>query len=180
MNIIIRKAILEDINDIQSLSQKLIEYENNICKNEYMVDLDWSHSDDAYQIFKMLIEKHYVYIAEHNKKIIGYMAGRIIPKSGCDTFDIMKLDNLYVEKLYRSCGIGTAFLNIFKKICLNNKINFIKLDTLSDNEKTIKFYKKNGLYNYNTIMMCNLNNESSIKDINNTTNKDIKIKQLIK
>lgn len=180
MNIVIRNATLKDINDIQALSQKLIEYEYNLCKNKYMVNLNWSYSDDGYKTFKMLIEKHYVYVAEHNNKIIGYMAGRIISKSSCDTFDVMKLDNLYIEELYRNYGIGTSFLNIFKEICLNNKIDFIKLDTLSDNEKTIKFYKKNGLYNYNTIMMCNLNNDNSVKNINNTTNKNIKIKQLIK
>ena len=175
MTIVIRKAILKDINDIQTLSQKLIEYENSICKNQYMVNLNWSYSDDGYQTFKMLIEQHYVYVAEYNHKIIGYMAGRIINKTDCDTFNIMKLDNLYVEEIYRNYGIGTTFLNVFKEICLDNKISFIKLDTISDNDKAIKFYQKNGLYDYNTIMMCNLNNDNSTKDIN--ANKNIKIKK---
>ena len=174
MNIIIRKAILEDIKDIQYLSQQLIEYEENICKNRYMVNLNWSYSDDAYNTFKMLIENHYVYVAEHENKIIGYMAGRIIKKSSCDTFDVMKLDNLYVLDSYRNYGIGTAFLNIFKTICFNNKITFIKLDTISDNDKAIEFYKKNGLYNYNTIMMCKVN-EDDVENNDKYQKNQIKI-----
>lgn len=159
MNIKIRKANLNDLKDIQGLSQKLIEYENSICKNYYTISLDWSFSNDGKKFFEEAIENYYVYVAEVNDKIVGYMTGYICNHDSSKNYKAMELSNLFVLEEYRNFGIGTQFINIFKKLCKENNINYFKVFVLSDNGDSIKFYKKHGLYVYNALMMCDLNIE---------------------
>ncbi len=155
-NYIIRKAEQKDIQEIQRLSQLLVEYCSKICKSKYMGNLNWSFSKDGKDNFEEYIEKHVIYVAEIENKIVGYMCGKIIQPDCWRTYNSMELVNLFVMEEYRNMGIGTEFVNLFKKKCKENNINTIKIYTLCDNEKAMDFYKKNGAYCYDTLMFCNL------------------------
>jgi ribosomal protein S18 acetylase RimI-like enzyme len=57
--------------------------------------------------------------------------------------NIINIDELYIEKKYRSKGIGTDFIKYLVSSNLNTSVA-IQLEVLSTNNKARKFYEKIG------------------------------------
>ena len=77
-NIIIRNAVISDLETIQKLNNSLFELE----KEKYDSTLigNWPLTDEGKKYFFDLIKNHYVIVAEQEKSIVGYLAGTIIEK----------------------------------------------------------------------------------------------------
>lgn len=148
----IRKATINDLRNIQLLSQALIEYEYKNLNN-YIINLDWSISAEGEENFKNLIQNNFVYIAECEGKIVGYVCGKIYKKLAWHTVQLAELINLYVLDEYRRKGIGTKLINEFKKYCSENNIKNIEVSTLSNNFDSMNFYKLNGFDNYTSLLI---------------------------
>ena len=141
-NFIIRKAQIADLSVVQKLSQDLIQYENGIVKEDYLVSLDWALNQDGYNNYKSNIENDYLYVACKKNDIIGYMTCWINKKKPWDKYDTLEIGNLYVKEEYRNLGIGTRFIEIAKKICKDKNIKYLELKVLSENKSAREFYKK--------------------------------------
>lgn len=142
MNKLIRKAILEDLKDIQSLNNDLFKLE----KANYDTTLipNWPLSDKGKEYFTDLIENHYVIVATEKEEIIGYLAGSINEKGSYTEIQYGEIDNMIVKDEYRGSGIGKELINNFKEYCKSNGINNIKVMASYKNRNAVEFYHKNG------------------------------------
>ena len=146
-NAIIRNATIEDLLDIQRLSQKLVEYEFYNCGNNVM-NLDWSFSENGKDFFEREILYNVVIVAEINHKCVGYISGSINENEPWYNVQIAYIHNFFVEEEYRNIGIGKALNNEFKNRCLSANIHHIRVSTLSANNCALKFYSKRGFQLY--------------------------------
>ena len=149
-NIIIRKANMEDLKDIQTLNNKLFELE--YYNFDDTLKLNWPFENESTEYFKNMIENEIVFIAELDKNIIGYLAGSISEEVSYITQSFAELDNMYVEDKYRRIGVGTLLIDEFKKYCKEENIQNIKVTASAKNSRAIKFYMKNGFEDYNVTL----------------------------
>ena len=145
---VIRLAEAEDIERIQQLSQELMEYEKNNSTKEYMYNMNWALTEQAYNNYKSNIENDWIYVACVDNKIVGYMTCWINKKRPWLEYDVLEIGNLYIQKEYRRLGIGTELINKAKSLCKDNEIKYLKIEVLDDNIEAQRFYQKHGLYNY--------------------------------
>lgn len=89
------------------------------------------------------LQQRVIFVAEDEKKIIGFIAGHLTQRFNCDG----ELQWINVIETYRNKGIG------FKMICVLNKWfiqhNAFKICVDPGNEFARRFYKKYGAENLN-------------------------------
>jgi ribosomal protein S18 acetylase RimI-like enzyme len=113
-------------------------------------------SKDGENNFRNLILNNFVYVAEHDEKLVGYICGYICKKEPWYNVQFAELLNLYVEEKYRCIRIGTTLLNEFKNYCKSNNVTCMKLNTLYSNKNAINFYMHNGFNNYTNTYICDI------------------------
>lgn len=91
-----------------------------------------------------MLNNHIAFIALVDDIIVGYLAGSINVQSSYVTKSVAELENTFILEDYRKYGIGTKLVNEFKKYCLENGMDEIKVTASSKNSNAINFYKKNG------------------------------------
>ena len=96
---VIRLAEAEDIEKIQQLSQELMEYEKNNSTKEYMYNMNWALTEQAYNNYKSNIENDWIYVACVDNKIVGYMTCWINKKRPWLEYDVLEIGNLYIQNL---------------------------------------------------------------------------------
>ena len=153
--VIIRKATLDDLENIQKLNNQLFDleienYDPTLVKN-------WAISNEGKEYFEDLINNHYVIVALLEDEIVGYLAGSVNTESSYITKSLAELDNMYVMKEYRQFGIGTKLINKFKEHCLEYEIKEIRVTANFKNKNAIKFYKANGFEDFELTLKTNLN-----------------------
>lgn len=146
MSIIIRKAILEDLNEVQKLNYKLFELEYN--NFDPALNMDWTFSKIGEDYFKSLIEDGTVWIALDDNKVIGYIAGSVAGKPSYATKSLAELDNFYIEEEYRRQGIGKRLVQELKNYCMSKGIEEIKVTASAKNANAREFYKSNGFEDF--------------------------------
>lgn len=146
-NIIIRKAILKDLDSIQKLNNSLFDLEFNEFDNT--LNRGWSFEKEGKEYFEDVIKNEIVFVAQENEKIIGYLAGYVCEQMSYKTETFAELDNMYIDDKYRRLGIGTLLISKFKRYCRDKNIQNIQVTTSAKNNRAIQFYLKNGFKNYN-------------------------------
>lgn len=123
-NIIIKKMVLEDINEIENISiENFDDFWNiNILRSE----LAKSDSNSTY----------FIVCCEND--ILGFVGTLKI-------FDEIDIMNIAVRKDKRKLGIGSFLLSYLIDYCKSNKIQTITLEVNKNNEPAINLYKK---YNF--------------------------------
>lgn len=76
-NIIIKRATLDNLIDIQNLNNKLFELEKSF--DDTLIE-NWPLTNEGKKYFSDLIVNNYVVIAIIDKNIVGYLAGSINEK----------------------------------------------------------------------------------------------------
>ena len=145
----IRKATIEDLKSIQTLNNKLFEYEMDRDLDNY-IDV-WAFGKESTEYFSDLIENQFVIIAELDGEPVGYLAGSIYQD---DTYSYYEgktadLDNMYIEEQYRHFGIGSKLVNSFFEWCRKQKAKRVFVTATIGNDNTIAFYKKHGFNELN-------------------------------
>lgn len=85
------------------------------------------------------VHKGIFYVAEGDKKVVGFISAQVT--LGREVW----VDILVVDKKEQGCGIGTMLFHKLLKEAKRRKMKLVFLDALSAHEKTINFYKKNGM-----------------------------------
>lgn len=150
-----RKAKINDLPIIQSLDKKLFEYEIKegfYNSNDFIEN--WSQLGAVKDYFSNLIENQFVYLAEVENKVIGYIIGTIFPEDSITNYKgkSAEIDNIYIDEDYRNSGIGTKFEELFVNWCKKNNVKRIFTTTEISNKIAIDFYKKNGFKEKSTIL----------------------------
>ena len=154
-DLIIRKATIEDLNDITNLNNKLFKLEKENYDNTLVEN--WPLSEDGNEYFEDLIINQYVIVATINNKVIGYLAGSINEKGSYKEVQYGEINNMFIDEKYRKYGIGKKLINEFKDYCKDNKIYNIKVEASYKNKGAIEFYHKNGFNEFNLTLTSKIN-----------------------
>ena len=141
-DIVIRKAILDDLETIQQLNYELFVLESNNFDDTLIVD--WSLSDDGRQYFISSINNDITLVAVVNNKIVGYIIGSLDTEGAYNNIKQAELNNMYVLEEYRSIGVGGRLFDELKKLFIENGMQEVKVVADCKNVKAVNFYKKNG------------------------------------
>ena len=147
----IRKAMINDLELLQSLWKKLHIYEEQFS-DEF--DENWAYSKKGSAKFENRLKgrNSIVFIAENNGKPVGFAVVHVSKTIMRHIDKIGLLEYLYVENDFRKKGVGTMLLRKVKNFLRNKKISRIKLTTFSANSNAIKFYKDHGIDDFVTIL----------------------------
>lgn len=142
MHIIIRKATIDDLEDIQRLNNELFKYEYK--KFDPLLVVGWPFTESGEKYFRDIIENEVAFVAVDNDATVGYLAGTMDVKNSCYMGTMAELDNFYVDERYRGNGIGGKMVDEFKKYCSEKGVDTIKVTASALNLGAVAFYKKNG------------------------------------
>ena len=144
-NIIIRTAIISDLEAIQKLNQELCVKENR--EYDRTINIDYPFSKNGEDYFRSRIESadSLALIAEENKNTIGYLVGSIIAPETYRTITRMaEAENMYVKESFRGLGIGSQLNQRFEDWWRKNRAQRIRYVASAGNIEAIKLYKKLG------------------------------------
>lgn len=158
MKVSIKKATLEDLQEVQKLNLILFEKE----KKEYnpFLNLKWTFGNKGTQYFKDSIEDNLglCLVARIENKIVGYLIGWI--KKEKNPFTIInkqaELENMFVLDNFRNKKIGNNLVESFLQWTKDNKVENILVTSNSQNIKAINFYKKFGFKDFINTLQINL------------------------
>jgi len=155
---IFRKANIKDLKEILRLNLKLFKEEyKNFDKS---LNLNWTYKNAEYFKNRIIKNDGFVEVVESKEKIIGYLCGGTRALEGLDYRKKAKyaeLENMLIEKIFRSKGLGAKLVKHFISWCEKNKIDCLSVIASAENKPTIEFYRKLGFENYDLILEMNIN-----------------------
>ena len=132
LQIIIRKAELDDMDGIFELVRELAIYEK--AENEVSIDPDYYRSSFAQGLFQSIV-------ALHQTKIVGTCI--YYPTFSTWKGKMLYLEDFVVKESYRQYGIGQQLYDQLTSIAQSEQYNLMKWQVLDWNDPAIKFYQKN-------------------------------------
>lgn len=140
MNLVIREANNNDISSLNSLFQKLLEYERENYDDNIKEDLCINSFFDK----RINIKNHIVLVAEVENNIVGYLYC-IIDDDNKITKEIeAKIESFYIDFEYRNKGIGTKMLQEINRILKDKNVKYVFIENLEKNEHSKYLYEKLG------------------------------------
>jgi ribosomal protein S18 acetylase RimI-like enzyme len=117
-------------------------------------DYDEVLRKETKRYIRLNTKKAVIFVAEDNRKLIGYIHGQIRNKPGRVLDRVGYIEDWFVKKKYRGKGVGemlwNELINWFKK----RKCNCLETDAYTTNKFAIKVYHKLGFVD-KTISMIN-------------------------
>lgn len=151
----IRKATLDDLDQLLIFEQDLIKFERPFDPTVKPDPVNY------YDLKAMLTGSHIeVVVAEINDKIIASGYARIDKSK-----PFLKHENhaylgfMYVLPEYRGKGINKQIIDHLKNWAASQNVNEFRLEVYYDNDAAIKAYEKFGFSRYSLEMRYNLNEE---------------------
>lgn len=136
MNYLIREIKEKDLDQLLILCNKHADYERVLYRSEGKKEkLLAAFFSEQKQVYGMIVEVL--------GKIIGY-ASYTFDFSTWDAQKFIYLDCLYLEKDFRSYGIGKVLIEKIKEIGQINGCINMQWQTPDFNERAIKFYNRIG------------------------------------
>ena len=151
--ITIKKATIDNLEDIRQLNNDLFEYE--LTHFDDTLIENWPLTKKGKDYFEDLILNHFVFIACCNNEIVGYIAG-IIQKISINKNKYGEISNIFIKENIRGKKVGTklyeAFLNEMKK----NNINELRVTASFKNKKARSFYETKGFIEHDITYKINI------------------------
>lgn len=155
MSITIRRATLNDIPAVCTLSQTLFEHERQFT-DEF--NMQWSHGKDGVKFFTKSLKSRssFILIAFDGEKAVGYILMKLERVSWRVYNPMAELTNLSVDPMYRGQGVGTKLFQHAKAIMKKRGVKRISVQALTDNVRALKFYKDMGFKDFDVILLMNV------------------------
>lgn len=123
-----------ELNDIEP-SYKLL---NELYNNEIVYDIFKDKYNKSLQV-----DNFYGIVAKENGIILGILISRVVSRL-VKQKDILFIDDLIVNKDYRSNGIGNLLLQKAIDYAKEKNCEMVELKSYINNEKSHKLYEKMG------------------------------------
>ena len=141
---IIRTAILNDIENILSLGDQIFEIHSKARPDRF------KKKPVNYEYLKSIIEGNnkILFIAEDNNKVIGYCILCIYEIKNHPMFNDainINIEDFCVDKNFRKKGVGKKLFENIKIYAKENNVQYIELSVWEFNQNAIEFYKKMGM-----------------------------------
>ncbi len=157
MNVIIKKAKMDDLQIIQELNLELFKKEYK--EYDSLLNLNWTFGKNGTKYYQNRISKNdgCVLIAIIDNRIIGYLCGGLINAKTYRNLPIVaELENTFVLNKFRSKGVGKKLYNEFIRWCKSKNVGKVRVETSAQNELAIKFYRNNNFKDYTLILEADL------------------------
>jgi len=149
MEIKIRKAKPEDVSEIQKLYYKLLKYED--ANFSRIIDPKWIKTEAGKRsILKRLKDpKQLVIVAVKGNKLVGFLKGEYFKATAYKRIKRdSEITSIYVDEKYQNNRIGPKLIDEFERWARVKKCDQIKLEPYYNNDRAIKFYKREGYKDY--------------------------------
>jgi ribosomal protein S18 acetylase RimI-like enzyme len=156
----IRKATLQDLEVLHELQLELAKYEYKLDKN---LKNPLRVKEQYYKYYKRKFKNEdcRFFVAEENRKVIGYIVGWIERLPGIYRHKKRGyVADVFVLEEHRGKGVGKKLLEALLKWFKSQKVRWIRLSVYSNNTNAVKVWKKLGFKDYVIEM------EMSLKDRN--------------
>lgn len=155
----IRKATIEDLPSIHNLYKILFDRMAELEPN-YMKP---APQDDTF-IQRVICEEDNfsIFVAEYNNEVQGFAIAQLqnTPPYNCFVQQrCVYLMDLVVNPNTRSKGLGKELINAVKKWGITYKADYFELSVLSDNNRAIALYEKEGFTTFNQSMRMRLDSK---------------------
>lgn len=134
---IIRKAKSTDAKDLKIL---YFEYLTNYPPQEEQDMNLWEHLLSKFE----MDDNMYLLVLEDDGKVVSTVQMAIIENLTHNVRPFAVIENVVTHKDYRNKGYASALLERASEIARNRKCYKISLETGSNRESTLNFYRKNG------------------------------------
>lgn len=150
MDIIIKRASIENLKEIQELNNQLFELEYN--NFDHALKVGWSFEKEGTEYFTDMLNNEIVFIGVDGNRVVEYLAGSVNIQSSYVTESLAEIDNMFIMEDYRRTGLRTMLINEFKKYCTDKGIQEIKVTASAKNSNAISFHNKNGFEDFETTL----------------------------
>ncbi|HJY64987.1 MAG TPA: GNAT family N-acetyltransferase [Ignavibacteria bacterium] len=145
MEIIIKDYTKTDIRSIAEEQKNFISYHNKFDKDYYSGSKQQVKEISAYLKKRTDNSNFRVFVANKNKKIIGYVMGWIDKRPPIyKKRRVGYLSNIFVKKNYRDQGLGKILYFKMEEWFLNKKVDFIEIKADCRNLDTVQKFRKYG------------------------------------
>ncbi|MBG3013277.1 GNAT family N-acetyltransferase [Proteus faecis] len=149
--IIIRKAILSDIEEISTLYTYLF---NEMAKLQ-PDRLKPGEQDKAFIINGIKNNKFHLLVADLDGKVVGFSMAQIQETPMFNCLVQRKYAYIYdiiVDPSIRSQGVGSLLLTAMKEWAKSEKMTHLELSVLAENGAAKRFYQREGLKEVSSVM----------------------------
>ncbi|WP_109398088.1 GNAT family N-acetyltransferase [Proteus faecis] len=149
--IIIRKAILSDIEEISTLYTYLF---NEMAKLQ-PDRLKPGEQDEAFIINGIKNNKFHLLVADLDGKVVGFSMAQIQETPMFNCLVQRKYAYIYdiiVDPSIRSQGVGSLLLTAMKEWAKSEKMTHLELSVLAENGAAKRFYQREGLKEVSSVM----------------------------
>lgn len=155
----IRKAIIDDLKDVQSLNLALFKKEQK--EYDSLLDVDWVFGKGGTKYFRDKISKedNCVLVAVVDNKIVGYMCGGLMESGAYGRLPsvvVVELENTFVLEEFRSKGVGGKLYGKFVEWCKSKNVRKVMAHACIDNDLAMKFYRNNNFKDYSLLLEADL------------------------
>lgn len=147
MNVLIKKATINDVDIANQYLTKLI-------RDEKQYDKNINENCVVNSFYENVInnENSIVLLAFCKNVAIGYLYGYVKNNGDAYLDKVSQLEAMYVDNEYRHMGVGNCLINQFKNWSKNKGVRFIDINVCKDNINAIMLYQKND-FNVNKYSM---------------------------
>ncbi len=150
MNISILKATLADVAQLQIIGKQTFFETFAHCNTSADMQLYLNQTFNADKLSKELCNPHSAfYMANINAQIAGYLKVNYgQAQTELKDEHAFEIERIYVLKEFFGKQIGQALYNKALQLANNRKATYLWLGVWENNERSINFYKKNGLIEF--------------------------------
>lgn len=148
MEIKIREYKNSDFNELLKANENLIDHMIKLDKLKRIRRLpSYGKSYTKNLLLKVKKNDGIIFVAEYNKKFIGFIAGFIEKQSKeelleCIPTKIGKVEDLFVYSEYRSKNLGKILMKNIESYFKKKKCDVIRLHVFALNSRAHEFYKR--------------------------------------
>ena len=147
---IIRKAIMDDLETIRNLNQQLFY---NDVKFDKALDVNWPKRNTDYFKKKINSKNAATFVAEENGEIIAYLIVSVVNTPNYRTIKkIVEFENMFVIPQERGNGIRTRLINKEIEWAKSKKVRRIRMVASAENIRAIVLYKIIGLFEHDIVL----------------------------
>ena len=142
-NLIIRKANINDLEDVLELSNGLTLADLPFDKK---VDIKWAHTKKGKKYYTEKIKgiSGVCFVVELDTKIVGYLTASEKQVPSYRLVRVAEIENIFVIEEYRSKGLGKKLVAEFINWAKQLKVDKVAVNVFALNEKATVFYKREG------------------------------------
>lgn len=143
MNVTIRKATVDDLPQIQKLSQELFQVEQ---VRDPLLNMDWSMGEEGRKTFLSRIteENRFCFVAEADSQVVGYTTASVLPILAWRPVKRLEMENLIVTEKYRGQRIGEKLAQTLFDLAKSLGLERVMVSAYAANEHALRFYKRIG------------------------------------